>query len=246
MVGGVSGATAEPTPDPRRIDIVAAAAFARTAAERIAGLIADGAAARGSVAIALAGGSTPEPVYRALAARRDVPWDAVAVFFGDERAVPPDDAESNYRMARETLLDHVPVPPTRIHRMAGESADLVEAAAAYERVLPDRFDVVILGIGEDGHTASLFPGSAALAEHDRPVVPVVGPKPPPRRLTLTPPVLRRARATVVLAKGDGKAEAVARALEGTYDPAHCPAQLARAGYWILDEAAATRLRHLAA
>lgn len=245
MVRRVSPPGSRTEPHADRIDIVAPEAFAPTAAHRITDLIQQ-AAARGSIAIALAGGSTPEPVYRSLAARTDIPWDAVEVYFGDERAVPPDDVESNFRMARATLLDHVPLPNTRVHRMAAESADLVEAAAAYARVLPDRLDIVILGIGEDGHTASLFPGAAAMTERDRPVVPVVGPKPPPRRLTLTPPVITHARATVVLAKGAGKAEAVARALEGPYEPRDCPAQLARAGYWILDEAAAARLEHHAA
>jgi 6-phosphogluconolactonase len=180
-------------------------------------------------------------VYQALAARDDVPWQQVHVYFGDERAVPPDDPESNFGMARETLLARVPVPETQIHRMHAEASDVEAAARTYEELLPARFDLVLLGIGEDGHTASLFPGSSAVTEQTRRVLFVTGPKPPPRRLTITPPVIAAARATLVLAAGAAKAEAVARALEGADDVIACPAQLARAGYWMLDRAAAAEL-----
>lgn len=225
-----------------RVTVVDRPDFARTAAGRIARLLADAAAARGTATLALVGGTTPRPVYEALAARVDVPWQQVRVYFGDERAVPPDDPESNFGMARETLLAHVPIPATQIHRMHAEAADAEAAARAYEELLPDALDLVLLGIGEDGHTASLFPGAAAVTERVRRVLFVTGPKPPPRRLTITPQVIARARATLVLAAGAAKAEAVARALEGADDVIGCPAQLARAGYWVLDRAAAAKLR----
>ena len=126
-------------------------------------------------------------------------------------------------------------------RWAGENPDREAAARAYEAELPEELDVVILGIGEDAHTASLFPGSPALRENLRRVVPVVGPKPPPERLTITPLVLRSARLCVVLGSGQGKAEPVRRALAGPVDIDHTPVQLARDGVWFLDAAAAAEL-----
>lgn len=125
--------------------------------------------------------------------------------------------------------------------MLGESSDYDAAARAYEGVLPEALDVLVLGLGEDGHTASLFPGSSALFEEARRVLPVVGPKPPPNRLTITPPVLKAARAVVVLAAGGGKAQAVARALEGPLDVGNCPSQLVRDALWLMDHAAAADL-----
>jgi 6-phosphogluconolactonase len=204
---------------------------------------------RGHCAVALAGGGTPRPVYERLAldpyARR-VGWAAVEVYFGDERAVPATDPESNFGMAAAALLDRVPIPASRVHRMEADARDADAAARAYERLLPDALDVLLLGVGQDGHTASLFPGAAALEERTRRVVPVIGPKPPPRRLTITPPVIAAARRIVVLAAGADKAEAVARGLEGPWRPADCPVQLARRGIWFLDREAAARLRSAAA
>lgn len=230
--------------DPRagRVRIVDSADFPETAADSITQLLADAARERGSAHVALAGGSTPRPVYARLARRNDVPWPKLNVYFGDERAVPPDDPASNFRMAHETLLRHVPIPPGQIHRMEAERPDRDVAAADYARLLPERLDLVLLGIGEDGHTASLFPGSVALAEPDRRVLPVEGPKPPSGRLTVSPSVITNARTTLVMAVGPEKAAPVARALEGPYDPSACPAQLARSGIWILDRDAAARLR----
>lgn len=219
--------------------------LAERAAARIAGLAREAVAARGTCALALAGGSTPRPIYERLAgmAEERMPWSRLEIYFGDERCVPPDDADSNYRMAREALLDRAPIDAARVHRMAGER-DPEEAARLYERELPDSLDVVLLGVGPDGHTASLFPGSPALdepLESGRRVLAVTGSKPPPRRLTLSPRALREARALLVLVTGAEKAEAVARALEGPWDPAATPAQLARRGEWIVDRAAAARL-----
>lgn len=224
--------------------VVPADEFAATAAERIARAL-DGAAslalAGGSVSLGLAGGSTPRRVYEALAARQDVAWGALSFFFGDERCVPPDDDASNYKMARAALLDRVPVAAERVHRMEGERADRDAAAAAYAALLPAPLDVLLLGLGPDGHTASLFPGAAALRERERRVVAVTGPKPPPERLTITPAVIGAARTVVMLAAGAAKAGAVARALAPHGDDDMCPARLARDGLWILDEAAAAEL-----
>jgi 6-phosphogluconolactonase len=180
-------------------------------------------------------------MHEALA-RLAVPWESLDVYFGDERCVPPDHPDSNNRMARESLLDRVPIHPTRVHRPKSEDPDRDAAARAYEALLPVSLDLVVLGIGEDGHTASLFPGSPALTASERRYVPVTGPKPPPERLSLTPRALEAAGELIVLASGAGKAEPVARALEGDLDLQRTPAQLARRGHWILDEAAAQKLR----
>ena len=219
-------------------------AFAHRAAAWLAETMADVLAARGRCALALSGGGTPRPVYAALAApelARRVDWNGVDVYFGDERAVPRDHADSNFRMAMEALLSLVPIPAARIHRMEAERQDLDAAAAAYGDELPAALDVLVLGMGADGHTASLFPGSPALGEQRRPVVAVEGPKPPHRRLTITPPVIAAARHVVVLVTGKEKAAAVARALDDTTLASEIPAALARHGVWFLDPAAAARL-----
>ncbi len=225
------------------IAVSAAEDWTAEAGRRIAGALVDAAGrSERAVSLVVAGGSTPGPVYEWLARSGAVPWERVEIWFGDERCVPPDDPGSNYRMAKETLLDPAAIPPERVHRMEAERADRDGAAAAYARILPGRLDVLLLGMGEEGHTLSLFPGSAALRERERRVVPVTTPKPPPGRLTLTPPAVEGARRIFVLARGEGKAEAVARALEGPLDVDACPVQLARSGGWLLDEAAAGRLR----
>ena len=144
-------------------------------------------------------------------------------------------------MAKESLLDRVPIPAAQIHRMPADDPDRDAGARAYESVLPQSLDVLVLGIGEDGHTASLFPGSPSLDESDRRVIPVIGPKPPPARLTLTAPAIRAARRRLVLASGAGKADAVARALEGPWAPSATPVQLAKNGTWFVDPAAAAKL-----
>jgi 6-phosphogluconolactonase len=211
------------------------AELSRMAAAELARRLRDG----GSVS--LAGGSTPRPAYELLAAEPGVRWERVTVYFGDERAVAPDDARSNYRMAREALLDRLATAP-RVYRMEGETADLEAAARRYEQDLPDRLDVLVLGMGADGHTASLFPGSPALRERRRRVVPVEAPADPPRRLTITPPVIAAARQVIVIVSGGDKADAVARALEGDLNEDAVPAALAREGLWLLDRAAAGRFQ----
>jgi len=163
------------------------------------------------------------------------------VFFGDERAVRPDHPDSNFRMVREALLRRVDLPPENVHRMEADAADADAAADRYAQLLPKATDVLVLGVGADGHTASLFPGSAALGERSRRVVPARAPKPPERRLTITPPVIAAARRVLILAAGSDKAEAVARALKGTGSAEEVPARLARAGVWFLDRSAARLL-----
>jgi len=211
------------------------------AAAWLAEVLVEVAAINGRVTLGLAGGTTPRAMHEALSCSPDVPWVNVHIFFGDERAVPPDHPDSNYRMAKESLLDRVAIPPTQVHRMQAEGPNRDAAARAYEALLPDALDVLVLGIGEDGHTASLFPGSSALREAERRVLPVVGPKPPPERLTLTPPAILAARQRIVLAAGAGKADAIARALEGPWDPDSTPVQLAKKGVWFVDPPAAARL-----
>ncbi len=229
---------------PERIVVEDAARLADAAAEWVAAAIERALAERGRCSLALAGGETPRPVYERLAREplaSRIRWRDVTVFFGDERAVAPDDPASNYHMARAALLDRLPAAP-RVHRMEAERPDGDAAARDYERLLPESLDVLLLGMGPDGHTASLFPGSPALEERTRLVLAVTGTKPPPRRLTITPPVIAAARRIAVLAAGGAKAPAVARALHGPPAPQDCPAQLARRGAWFLDPAAAGALR----
>jgi 6-phosphogluconolactonase len=170
-------------------------------------------AGQGVFRLALSGGNTPRPVHKALAEIGDLPWEKIQITFGDERCVPPDDAESNYRMARESLLDLVSIPAGNVFRIRGE-IDPGAAAQEYEARLSAvaarfgearyRHDLLILGLGEDGHTASLFPGSPALAEAVRNVIPATGPKPPPQRITMTLPLINAARHVVFLVKDAAK------------------------------------------
>ncbi len=176
--------------------------------------------------IALAGGTTPHLLYQSLtasAATGEVPWGGVAIYFGDERDVPLDHVESNYYMAQRTLLDHVPIEPDRVHPMRGDADDLNAAAAEYEQILrrqvpagPDgvpRFDLVLLGVGADGHTASLFPSTDALAEQKKLVVcnhvPVLGRS----RMTFTFPLINAARHVILMITGEDKAPAVKKLLD---------------------------------
>lgn len=207
-----------PPPDVRVYATPQAAAEALAA--EVSRLSAEAVAGRGRFTVALAGGSTPATLYRALALplfARDIDWSRWHVFWGDERCVPPNHPDSNYGMARRTLLDHVPIPPSQVHRIPGED-DPHRAADAYaatlaESLAPDgRLDLALLGIGADGHTASLFPGTAALDERDRLVVANWVPPLDAYRITLTLPALNRARRVAVLAAGADKADAVRRAL----------------------------------
>jgi 6-phosphogluconolactonase len=230
--------------DRGRVIVVEPAGFAEAAAGQIGAAIRIAHQARGACSLGLTGGSTIRPVYEHLAALPDVSiaWGDVMFYFGDERAVPPDHPESNYRLAKESLLDRIPVKPSQVHRMEAEPADLDAAAGEYEQSLPVSLDLLLLVPGLDGHIASLFPGDAALQEHSRRVLPVFGGVPPRARLTITPPVIRDAAAIVVMAAGESKRNAVTRALEGTGNPAECPARLVRHATWVLDRGAAAGLR----
>lgn len=216
----------------------------------------------GRFVVALAGGSTPAALYALLAtdayaARID--WTRVHVFFGDERCVPPGDPASNYRMAREQLLARVPMPERNVHRIRGED-DPAEAAAAYERELratlatPDgppratpgsRLDLVLLGMGHDGHTASLFPGTAALRERERWVVAHHVAVVPTWRITMTPVLLNAAAGVAFVVAGKGKAAALRRVLggpdAGDVLPAQAIAPHAGRLRWLVDRAAAAEL-----
>jgi 6-phosphogluconolactonase len=230
--------------------------FVDGAAAFIAGLAAESIAARGRFTIALAGGGTPRPIYARLAAAdhaAHIDWGRVHVFFSDERCVPPDDAASNYRMARETLLDHMPLPPDNIYRIRGEE-DPALAALAYEQdlqrlfrtsVVP-AFDLICLGMGDDGHTASLFPGMAALRERERWVVAQYVAVARAWRATFTPALINAARHVAFLVEGAGKSETLRRVLEGAYQPDVLPAQLIQPisgqTHWFVDAAAAAKIQ----
>ncbi|MCS6800087.1 MAG: 6-phosphogluconolactonase [Myxococcota bacterium] len=226
-------------------------ALAAAAADHFANDMRRAVGERGRYAIALTGSSVVPPVYRALAARRDLPWPSLEVFWGDERAVPPHHPDSNQRMARETLLDAVSIPSSRIHPMIGDAdEDLEHAARRYESTLratlgdPPLLDCVHLGVGPDGHICSLFPSHPASAERRRLVVPVFdAPKAPPRRLTFTMSVLEHARSLWFFVTGESKAAVVRAALEDPASalPVAVAARRARAALWYLDEAAASLL-----
>ena len=199
---------------------------ARAAADQIVAAL-DG----GARTLVLAGGNTPKRCYELLAGA-EVRWGRVTVLFGDERCVPPDDPDSNYRMAKEALLDRV--APATVHRIAGELGP-DEAAAAYDGIVGALapLDVVLLGAGEDGHTASLFPGHPEVRATGFAVGVRNAPKPPPDRVSLTLPALQGARRVIVLATGAGKADAVARARRG-----EVPSGMIAGALWLLDRAAA--------
>lgn len=211
------------------------------ASTHIATAIRSAVAARGRCDLALAGGSTPKRAYELLA-RHELPWAALHCWFGDERCVPHDHPDSNYAMARAALFDRVALPAANVHRVEAECPDREQTARAYDAALPARLDLLVLGVGPDGHTASLFPGSPALLETKRRVVAVVGSKPPPHRLTITPLVIAAARSVLVLASGAEKAAAIRRALsDPEVSPSECPARLLRDANWLLDRAAAAEI-----
>lgn len=215
--------------------IVESADFVDRAVNWIVSAIQDVLQERRVCHLMLAGGGTPLPIYRSMA-KLDLPWSDLILYFGDERCVPSDHPDSNYRAVTESLFPQGMPDNLQIHRMKGEE-DPATAAQAYAAMLPDQIDILLLGMGGDGHTASLFPGSAALDESVRPVLPVIGSKPPPQRLTITPVVINSARKILVLAEGGNKAVAVQRALLS----GDVPVALARKGDWLIDRAAASEL-----
>jgi 6-phosphogluconolactonase len=187
----------------------------------------------------LAGGSTPLAVYDRLAAMEEIPWSRIRVYFGDERCVPTNSPENNAYTVLARLFPQGVPEGTLVYPMCAEM-EPDAAASAYASILPEKIDILLLGMGEDGHTASIFPGSAALDEEERMVMPVIGHKVPLQRLTITPSVIRKARFLLLMARGEGKADAVRWALgEG-----RVPAALAVHGDWYLDRAAARSLPHL--
>ncbi len=229
-------------------------ALSRAALDELVRITGDAVRQRGRFAVALSGGHTPETLYRlwAYSERQDArtPWDKVHLFWGDERYVPKEDALSNYRMTREALIAHVAIPTANVHRVPGpgDAATPEEAAQKYEADLrkffgsaPPAFDLQLLGLGVEGHTASLFPGSPALEEKTRWVMAVEAPAKPPKRLTLTPAVLNQARNTFFLVAGADKREIIhALRSEPEATPSQYPAgriQPVGSVVWFLDNAA---------
>ncbi|MFN8534652.1 MAG: 6-phosphogluconolactonase [Dehalococcoidia bacterium] len=239
-----------------------AEAVADEAAQRIAHLAEAAIDALGVFRIGLSGGGTPRATHERLTSepyRSRIDWSKVEVFWSDERAVPPDDPESNYRMAVETLLSRAPIPNDAVFRMPADQPDLDAAADDYQETLQrvfgsalPVFDVLILGLGDDGHTASLFPHSRQLDSGDRlvvagdpPVAGSAGPSPSVRRLTFTPRLINAARERIFLVEGVGKAGPVRDVLTGPEQPDEWPAQQISGGpalpLWLIDEAAASLL-----
>lgn len=226
-------------------------ALARAAAENFVAHAREAIAARGKFTVALTGGTTPKDTYEMLGTEEyasQVDWPRVQIFWGDERAVPPDHKDSNYRMVREALLDHITIPEDSVHRMHGE-AEPVASAAAYEQriadIVGDRFDLVHLGMGGDTHIMSLFPGSSALAEKTKRVVGHYAESVGMWRITMTAPVVNAARHITFIVAGADKADAVARVLEGPRDPDTIPAQIVEPTngevLWLIDIPASTNL-----
>ncbi len=231
-----------------------AEALIRAAAELWVTVLNAALTARARFSVALSGGSTPKALYALLATeeyRTQLDWAHTFIFFGDERCVPPDHPDSNYHMARESLLDHVPVPPDHIYRMRGE-VDPEQAAGEYEGFLKalfrgenTRFDLLLLGMGDDGHTASLFPHTPALQEKSRLVVANEIEAKNMRRITLTTRAINSAANIAFLVSGAAKAERLRDVLKGDYQPEHLPAQLIKPEngqlMWLVDQAAAALL-----
>lgn len=223
---------------------------AREGAVRMAKAIRDALDARDHAAIAISGGNTPVPSF-AILARENIDWSKVDVFWVDERAVPPTDSRSNYKGAKEALLDPAKIPSERVHRMQGEAADLDAAARAYEATIRAHvkrtvngvpsFDLMLMGIGDDGHTASLFPGESTVDVVDRLVIPIPASGKREARLTVTAPVIEAANAAIILAVGKGKNEALERAWGVAGSSRDTPARVIRGVRgsitWIIDRAA---------
>jgi 6-phosphogluconolactonase len=227
------------------------------AAEEVVRTTTEAVAARGRFTIALSGGSTPKSLFNLLAtnARNTLPWDRMFFFWGDERHVPPTDPDSNYRMADEAMLSKVPVPAGNVFRMAAENPDAASAAEAYEQTLQKffalqpgqfpRFDLILLGMGPDGHTASLFPGTAGLQEKSRLVIANWVDKMKTHRLSFTLPVLNAAACVTFLVSGTDKAPALHAVLESDASGEQYPSKLVHPTdgklIWLIDRAAASQL-----
>jgi 6-phosphogluconolactonase len=229
----------------------------QAAADEVIRAATDAVAQRGRFTIALSGGSTPKNLYTLIAANAsaNLPWDRMFFFWGDERHVPPDDPDSNYRMAKESFLSKVAIPPGNIFPVPAENPDASAAAETYEQTLRTffalapgefpRFDLILLGMGPDGHTASLFPETAALQEKSRLVVANWVEKLNASRITLTLPVLNAARCVAFLVSGTDKAAVLHEVLEGNAPPEKYPSKLVQPDegrlIWFVDRAAASGL-----
>ncbi len=231
--------------------------LSRAAADYTVRIAKESITAHGRFTFALSGGSTPKKLYALLASdeyRSQIDWALVEIFWSDERCVAPDDTESNYHMAYDTMLGRLPIAASQIHRMPADEEDREAASRKYTQEMQrvfgtsgiPSFDLIQLGMGPEAHTASLFPHQASLQEQLRLVMSVTVPKPPPPRLTFTPPLLNAAIHTLFLVTGAEKAEAVQAVLEGPYQPEEYPAQIVRPTQgevtWMLDKAAAGKLR----
>jgi 6-phosphogluconolactonase len=244
----------------REIRILAdGAAIARRAAQEFVQAAADAVRTRGSFNVALAGGSTPKALYSLLvndpALRSQVPWDKMHLLFGDERHVPPDHPDSNFRMATETMISKAPVKPEQVTRIKGEYPDAGQAALEYEKALREyfklkdgeypRFDLVLVGMGNEGHTLSLFPGTKALHADGRIAVRNWVGKLYAERITLTAPAASNAARVIFMVTGADKAPALKGVLEGPFEPEQLPAQLLQPKngklLWVVDTAAGSML-----
>jgi 6-phosphogluconolactonase len=235
-------------------------AVAQAAADEFVRLAREALQRKGNFTVALSGGSTPKTLYSLLADRTqksigpEIPWSQIHLFFGDERHVPPDHTDSNYRMANEAMISKVPVPAANVHRIHTENKDAAAAAAEYDRTLVQvfnlsanglpRFDLILLGMGPDGHTASLFPGTSGVQELSKRVIANWVPKFNSFRVTLTRPVLNNAAEVMLLISGADKAPALSEVM-GSGDPITYPVKYVqpRDGklLWLLDKSAASRL-----
>jgi 6-phosphogluconolactonase len=240
--------------DPKNVTVLPdAAALAAAAADHVVETLRETLRHRDFAHVALAGGSTPRAVNALLTAeprRGQLDWTRVVFWFGDERCVPPDDKDSNYKMNRETLLDPLEIPPGQVHRMRGED-DPSAAAADYDFILQrelgtnPRLDLVLLGMGPDGHTASLFPGTTGAIDKDKYCIAHYVPQQGKWRITLTPRAINAARNIAITAGGAEKAGALRAVLDGPREPDVYPAQIVHPHHgelrWLVDAAAAAHL-----
>jgi 6-phosphogluconolactonase len=228
-----------------------ATGVAREAASRMARAIRYALERAETASVALSGGNTPRDAYALLAAEPDIDWSKVDIFWVDERSAPPTDDRSNYRWAKATLLDGAPIPTSRVHRMPADAPEPDAAARDYERIIRERlskdddgvpvFDMVVLGVGADGHTASLFPDEATVEIVDRLVVAVPAKGGREARMTMTAPLIEHARSVLVVATGMGKRDALERVWSIQGDLRRTPARIIRACRggvtWVIDKAA---------
>jgi 6-phosphogluconolactonase len=234
--------------------------LARAAAEEFVNLAGEAILAKEFFTVVLSGGSTPRGLYSLLAGdaslRAQLPWEKIHFFWGDERHVPPEHPDNNYRMAKDAMLSKVPVPPANVHRIRSENPDAGQAAGEYEETLRaffrlkigemPKFDLVLLGMGPDGHTASLFPGIQGLREQNRMIVANWVERLKDYRITMTLPLLNHAACVLFLVSGEEKAEILRAVLEGAPEREVLPAQLVHPVngrcLWFVDQAAARFLK----